>query len=212
MIRALQSVYRGMNAVSNVICKILGAIIVLLVVVNAGDVFLQVFNRYILVKISNLSFSWTDELARYSMIWICYCTLGICFREGSMAQVDIIYGRLGHRGRLVLYSITRLLMAMVLYVSIRYGLYVCEIKQIYKSAMLNAPGLVLYSAPVVGSFLVGFEMATEFVGVMAKELTPFEAGEKRGFPGHNEPEEQMPDLPSPLQSAPSHPAHETRRR
>ena len=79
---ALSSIYAGMNRISNIICKILEVIIVLVVVINAADVFLQVFNRAVLVKISDISLSWTDELARYSMIWICYCTLGICFREG----------------------------------------------------------------------------------------------------------------------------------
>lgn len=191
MSNVLRPVYFGMNSISNLICRLLEIIIVVLVVVNAGDVFLQVFNRYILVKISNISFSWTDELARYSMIWICYCALGICFREGSMAQVDIIYGRLGRRGRLVLYLITRILMVLVLYVSIRYGLYVCEIKKIYRSAMLRAPGVLLYSAPIAGSLFVGFEMLTELIGVLANELTPFEAGLKRSFPHHNEPEDQL---------------------
>ena len=96
----LRKIYFGMHKCSNLICRILEFIIILLVVVNAGDVFLQVFNRYVLVKISNISFSWTDEMARYSMIWICYCAVGICFREGSMAQVDIIYNRL-HKSKLI---------------------------------------------------------------------------------------------------------------
>ena len=185
----LSSIYAGMNRISNIICKILEVIIVLVVVINAADVFLQVLNRAVLVKVSDISLSWTDELARYSMIWICYCTLGICFREGSMAQVDLIYGRLGHRGRMVLYLITRVSMVMVIFVSIKYGLYVCETREVYKSAMLNIPGPFLYSAPIVGSILVLFEMVTELVVVFAKELVPFEAGNKRGFPQHNEPEE-----------------------
>lgn len=185
----LRKIYFGMHKCSNLICRILELIIILLVVVNAGDVFLQVFNRYVLVKISNISFSWTDEMARYSMIWICYCAIGICFREGSMAQVDIIYNHLNKRGRLALYLVTRILMFLVLFVSVKYGIYVCGIKKIFKSAMLRAPGTALYSAPVVGSFLVGFEMLTELTGVICGELEPFEAGQKRNFPEHSEPEE-----------------------
>ncbi len=186
--KALRKLYFGLNAVSNVICTVFEVIAVLLVVVNAADVFLQVFNRYVLVKISNVSISWTEELARYSMIWICYCVLGICFREGSMAQVDIIYGKLGRKGRLVLYVATRLLMVMVLFVAIKYGLYVCKIRKIYRSSMLRAPGTLLYSAPIVGSILVGFEMLTEMVGVFSGELEPFEAGKKRRFLRHEEPD------------------------
>ena len=64
----LSSIYAGMNRISNIICKILEVIIVLVVVINAADVFLQVLNRAVLVKVSDISLSWTDELARYSMI------------------------------------------------------------------------------------------------------------------------------------------------
>ena len=106
-----------------------------------------------------------------------------------MAQVDIIYNRLEKRSRLALYLATRILMFLVLFVSVKYGIYVCGIKKIFKSAMLRAPGVALYSAPVAGSFLVGFEMLTELAGVVCGELEPFEAGKKRNFPEHNEPEE-----------------------
>ena len=34
-------------------------------------------------------------------------------------------------------------------------------------------------------------MLTELIGVLANELTPFEAGLKRSFPHHNEPEDQL---------------------
>lgn len=185
---ALQKTYSVLNKISDIICRIFEVVIVLLVIINAADVFLQVFNRYVLVKISDISISWTDELARYSMIWICYCTIGICFREGSMAQVDIIYNKFGRNGRIVLYVVTRILMFMVLFVAIKYGLYVCKIKAIYTSAMLHAPGIALYSAPIVGSFFVGFEMITEMTGVFAGVLEPFEAGSKRSFSRHNEPD------------------------
>ena len=94
-----------------------------------------------------------------------------------MAQVDLIYGRLGRKGRIVLYSITRALMLMVIVVSVKYGLYVCEIRAVYKSAMLGIPGPFLYSAPIVGSFLVLFEMLTEFVGVLAGKLVPAHSGD-----------------------------------
>ena len=52
----LRKIYFGMHKCSNLICRILEFIIILLVVVNAGDVFLQVFNRYVLVKISKEMF------------------------------------------------------------------------------------------------------------------------------------------------------------
>lgn len=186
--KTLRIIYRVMDKISCVICRLMEILVIILVIINASDVFLQVFNRYILCKITDISISWTEELARYSMIWICYGVLGICFREGSMAQVDIIYGKLGHKGRLTLYIMTRALIILVLIVAMKYGLYICKIKSIFKSAMLRAPGMMLYSAPIVGSSLVGYEVLTEMIGVICGELEPFEAGKRRVFHHHNEPE------------------------
>ena len=50
----LKKVYFVLNKISDVICLLFEILAVLLVVVNAADVFLQVFNRYVLVKISNI--------------------------------------------------------------------------------------------------------------------------------------------------------------
>ena len=52
--KTLKKTYFVLDKVSNIICRILEAIIVLLVVVNAADVFLQVFNRYVGVKIYDI--------------------------------------------------------------------------------------------------------------------------------------------------------------
>lgn len=91
----MENLYNRLNKISNIICKILSILIVGIVIVNAGSVFLQVVNRYIIVKISDFSFPWTEELARYSMIWLCYLALPIVYREGSMAQLDLVFDRLG---------------------------------------------------------------------------------------------------------------------
>ena len=151
---ALSSIYAGMNRISNIICKILEVIIVLVVVINAADVFLQVFNRAVLVKISDISLSWTDELARYSMIWICYCTLGICFREGSMAQVDLIYGRPPRQNGVIPnntsidgYGDFCLYQIWAVCVRNTRGLQICDVK--YSRAIsIQRPNCRLYSCPV----------------------------------------------------------------
>ncbi len=189
--KALGKTYDVMHSVSNIICRVLEVLVVLIVVLNAGTVLLQVVNRYIIVKISDHSFAWTEELARYSLIWLCYIALPLCMREGSMAQLDIIYDRLGERGRFTLYVLTRILMVFFLYTCISLGYKVVLSRLVYKSSMLRAPGFLLYSAPVVGCILTAYEVLTEFVGVLAGKLTPFIAGTKRDFPHHNEPDDEM---------------------
>lgn len=185
----MKNLYYRLNKISNAICRILTVLIVGIVIVNAGSVFLQVINRYIIVKVSDFSFPWTEELARYSMIWLCYLALPIVYREGSMAQLDLIFDRLGKKGKMVLYVITRILCLMVLAVAVYYGLYIVQTRMMFKSSILRAPGYTLYSAPVIGCILVTYEVITEMIGVFSEILEPFYAGEKRQYPEAEKGEE-----------------------
>jgi len=175
----MKKLYQFLNKISDVICIALSILLVIIVSLNAGSVFLQVINRYIIVKISDLSFPWTEEMARYSMIWVCYLAIPLCYREGAMAQLDMIFDRLNHSGKMVLYIMTRLICFAVIYCGVHYGFQILQLKMYYRSSMLRAPGYMLYSAPIVGCVLLAFEIITELVGVFSGELQPFYAGEKR---------------------------------
>lgn len=177
----MKNLYSVLNKISNIFCTILSIIAVCIVVVNAGSVFLQVINRYIIVKFTSLSFPWTDEMARYSMIWLCYVILPIVYREGAMAQLDLIFDRLGKKGKLFLYIVTRILCLVFIVLAVKFGLSIIQARMIYKSPIMHAPGYLLFSAPVFGSILTGFEILTETIGVLAGELQPFYAGQRRQF-------------------------------
>ena len=153
-----------------------------MVIANAGSVLLQVVNRYIIVKISDISFHWTEELSRYSMIWMCYLALPIVYREGSMAQLDLIFDRLGKKGRMALYILTRILCLGFIVLAVYYGIHVIQTRMMYKSSVLRAPGYTLYSAPIFGCVLMAYEIITEMIGVFSGELEPFYAGHKRQYP------------------------------
>lgn len=56
---AIQKTYRAMNRFSNLAQKLLELIVALLVLSCAADLFLQVINRFILVKYFELKFSMT---------------------------------------------------------------------------------------------------------------------------------------------------------
>ncbi len=194
----LRKMYSGLNGISNVVCKLLTWLVVLLVIACTATVFLQVINRYIIVKISDYSFSFTDELSRWLMINITYLTIGICVREGSMAQVDLIYERLGRGGKMFLYLLTRALMLVVLYIGIYYGIRIMNLRAPMSSPILDIPGRILYAPPVIGTFLMALEWLTDLVGVLAGELEPFKGGSRRNFPGHEEPaasiEDEVPNV------------------
>ena len=185
----MKNLYDRMNQVSNVICKILCALIVAVVIVNAGTVLLQILNRHVIVKISDFSFPWTEELSRYSMIWLCYLTIPVVYREGSMAQLDLLFDRLGKKGRMVLYILTRLLCIIFIVIAIYYGVHIVETRMMYKSSILRIPGPALYSAPIFGCVFMAYEIITEVIGVFAGVLKPFYAGEQRQYPENEDIQE-----------------------
>ncbi len=67
-------------------CKYTGA---LLVAVMTVLVIIQVFFRYVL----NDSFTWTEELARFMMVWTTFISAPVAYRLGSNVSLDIIYNR-----------------------------------------------------------------------------------------------------------------------
>ena len=178
----MKNLYERLNKISNIICRILCILIVGVVAINAGTVLLQIVNRYIIVKVSDLSFPWTEELARYSMIWLCYLTLPIVYREGSMAQLDLIFDRLGKKGRMVLYILTRILCLVFIVLAVKFGMNIVQTRMMFKSSILRAPGYMLYSAPIFGCVFMAFEIVTEMIGVFGGVLEPFNAGAKRQYP------------------------------
>ncbi len=184
--RGLKPVYNGMHTLSNYINRLIGLISFCFVVLCTGTVLLQIINRYVIVKISNYSASFTDELARFLLIWISYTAVAMCLREGSMAQVDMIYSRFGKKGRMAFYLATRIIMGIVLYVIVRYGFWFAGKKAAYHTAMLNIPGNILYATVPIGGCLMAYEWLTELIGVLSGEIEPFQAGAKRCFPEHEE--------------------------
>ena len=54
--------------------------------VLAGVVFLQFFTRYVL----NDSVAWTEEIARYLLIWLTFVGATISFRRGTHISVEVL--------------------------------------------------------------------------------------------------------------------------
>lgn len=177
-----KNLYYKMNAVSNAICKFLIVCIVGIVIVNVGCVLLQILNRYVIVKVSDLSFPWTEELSRFSMICMCYFAIPLVYREGSMAQLDIIFDRVGKKPRLVLYFLTRAICIMFIVLAIKHGISVVESRMVFRSPLMKIPGYVMFSVPLFGCTVMAYEIITEVVGVCTGVLEPFYAGKRRLYP------------------------------
>lgn len=74
-------------------------------------ILIQVFCRYVL----NDSLPWSEELARYLMVWMTFLALPVVSRAKQHAALDIILGSLPKKLGLVLELILYALVGIVLY-------------------------------------------------------------------------------------------------
>ncbi len=172
----VKTIYRAMDSLSSCVNKLLGWIAGLLIALCAVALLFQVLYRFVIVKFFSFSFPFTEEFARYALIWSSYLCLGICLKEGSQASVNFLYDRLKGRPKTVLYLVTRAFMLVFLAVAVYYGMIIVDNNAIFKSATLRIPGTYLFSAPVFGCVLMAYETITEILGVLSGELQPFGAG------------------------------------
>ena len=76
-------------------------------------ILVQVFFRYVL----NNSFPWSEELARYLMVWMTFLTLPVVSRLGQHAALEIILGSLPHKLNTILQLILYGLIGIVLFIA-----------------------------------------------------------------------------------------------
>lgn len=99
------------------VCRV-GTAIAFLVLI--GTVLTQVIGR----SVVNSSPPWTEELTRYSMLWMIACAAGLSFRSGDLVNVDILSDALPGRWpwlmRLVSALATAGLCAVLIYPAWRY--------------------------------------------------------------------------------------------
>lgn len=95
-------------------CLLLGAALVGLMVIT---ILIQVFFRYVL----NDALAWTEELARFLMLWMVGLMAPTAFRHGGFVSIDMVSRFLPARLALILSLAMALVSAVVLYAAMRIG-------------------------------------------------------------------------------------------
>lgn len=111
---------------------------------------MQIFARYVLGD----SLSWTDELARFLMVWITFLFAGTSFRRGEMIAVEMFSKKLPKLVR-VLLMIAGALVSILLFGLLGwFGYSYAEWNMIQVSSALQLPLYYVYLAVPVGCGLM----------------------------------------------------------
>jgi len=167
--------YKGLEKISKIVSVVLGYLVSFLVVSCCAALFFQVIYRFIIVKFVSFSFPFTEEYARYALIWMTYLSISICYKEESMASVNLVYDKLHGKAKTAMFIITRLMILVFLVVVMVYGMRFVQNNRLFHSATMQVPGVFLHSAPLVGGIFLTYEWLTEVIGVLTGNLEPFES-------------------------------------
>ena len=133
----------GVNRIIEYLLAVLGLLMALIV----GA---QVFARYVL----NHSLFWSEELARFLLIWLTFLGAGVAYRRGAHASIEVIYQRLpgwGRRWAMAIVHLSALFFALVL---IYYGTQFAHFVRNQISPALYLPKWIPHSIiPICGLLL-----------------------------------------------------------
>ncbi|MFA5488404.1 MAG: TRAP transporter small permease [Candidimonas sp.] len=143
-------VFRMVDGMNWVLRMTVGLMLFVMVVI----VFLQILARFALPKLGIvISIPWTEELARYLMIWCIFLGAAAASRSGDLIAMDTLTTALapsrGWKVKLFAYVVTILFFAFLIYIGVEWmGFGLVEF-----STVMNTPMYVVYMAMPVGAVL-----------------------------------------------------------
>lgn len=121
-------------------------LLVLFSAIMVAVIFLQVVMRQF-----DSSLSWSEELARYSFIWLVYIGISYGVKKDRHIKVDVLLLMLKNKGKIILTIIANLLFMVFAIFVIRYGFDIASQLLAFgqKSPANQIPmGLIYLAAPV----------------------------------------------------------------
>ena len=125
-------------------------ILAIMLMIMTASIFYQVILRYIF-KMPNI---WAEELTRFLFVWVTFLGSALCIRRNSHLRVEFFINLLKPTTRAFVQIIIYLLIMVFLFVLLKLGLVLVASTTVNKSAGMQIPMAVPYSAIVVGTLLM----------------------------------------------------------
>ncbi len=141
----------------------------LFVQLNGGVIALMMFLMYVLVftnvvtrYVFKFSLNWTDELARFLMIWTVFLGAGLAMREGRHVAIDVLQGYLPKRVKKYFRALIGIIILAFLVVLIVLGYQYANAMMPIKSPVLRWPMGMAYMIIPIGSLAFILHLITIF--------------------------------------------------
>lgn len=148
-----------MKSFNNFLSKIEQYFIGILLLAIAFLLFINVVLRFF-----GSSLVWSEEVARYSIVWLTFIGSSVCVYKGAHIGVDAIMNVLSEKGKKVLLLIT-ILMSIVFTILFTYFSFIIT-KNVFTtnqvSSTIKVPMVYVYGAMPVGGILMLVRYTQEF--------------------------------------------------
>ena len=122
-------------------------------------VFLQFFSRYVL----NDSASWTEEIARYLLMWTTFFGTAIVLRRGTNIAVEVLMNFLPESGRRALSFAIDVLTVGFIALLCWFSVLITDRMTIQRMTVFDVSMNVVYGGIACGCFLMRFSAVQRFV-------------------------------------------------
>ncbi len=128
-------------------------------VILIGVSVLQVFSRYVL----NHSFPWTEEIGRYSFVYLTFIGAAICIRNEMNINLDLLTKRLPKSAGAILEMAVEVSIILFLFLLIYQGSVICQKTAKQVSAALRLPMVIFYLSIPLGAVFMLINMLRVFL-------------------------------------------------
>ncbi|WP_158259787.1 TRAP transporter small permease [Phyllobacterium phragmitis] len=131
-------------------------------------VFLQFFTRYVL----NDSLSWTEEIARYLLMWITFIGAAIAMRRGTHISVEVAHLFLPAPLVRVLNFVIDVLVVGFVGLLCWFSISITKLMQIQTMTVFPWPMSIVYGGIALGCFLMLWRAVQRFIADMRRGWRP----------------------------------------
>lgn len=167
--RKLQKILDVINEIALSLCELAMALMVLVI-------FMQIMSRTFIGS----SFSWTEELARYLFIFLVVLGSGVALGTKSHIAVDLVYNRLGLRGRKILCIISFVLIVIMACILCVKGMELVSKTMVQKSPAMQVPMGYIYAMFPTAAALMILNVISYTVRFMTGAVTDPDLAERKG--------------------------------
>ncbi|MBR5642464.1 MAG: TRAP transporter small permease [Firmicutes bacterium] len=141
-----------MSKIIDALCKVLRHVAGALMICIVICVTIQIIARSIL----HLSTPWTEEIARYLLIWMTFLGSPVALRKGEHLMVDLLYSKYPAKGRQWVHLLSDVSIAAFCTYLLIFGIQLCNspVVKRFKSPAAGIPRTWVYSALPVGAALM----------------------------------------------------------